>query len=194
MSRTVVSWIGAGMLLLAGGAGLAQQPVDTSSKAPPGAADRGAEKPLAGADRKFVMEAAQGGMMEVELGQLATRLAADEEVKQFGQRMVTDHQKANSELMDLASRRGVAVSKELEGKHKAMMDKLSQLSGAAFDRQYMREMVKDHRDDVAAFEREARQGKDEELRNWSQKTLPTLREHLTMAARVDARLKGVSNR
>ncbi len=132
-------------------------------------------------DREFMMKAAIGGMEEVELGRLATQKAASPDVKQFGQRMVDDHSKANSELMGLAARKAVSLPTALDKQHQDDVDKLSKLSGAAFDREYMSMMVKDHQEDVAEFEREAASGADTDVKQWAERTLPTLRQHLQMA-------------
>jgi putative membrane protein len=131
-------------------------------------------------DKKFVMEAAMGGMAEVELGRLATERGMSDEVKQFGQRMVDDHSKANEELMQVASAKGMTLPTTLDAKHQAMVDKMSKMSGAAFDKAYKQEMLKDHRKDVASFEREAGKGMDAEVKGFAAKTLPTLKEHLSM--------------
>ena len=132
-------------------------------------------------DKHFLKEAAQGGQAEVTLGQMAAKQAANDDVKKFGQRMVDDHTKASDELKKLAASQGVTLPTEMDRKAKAVQQRLSQLSGAEFDRAYMKEMVKDHQKDVAAFEREARQGNDPDLKNWAAQTLPTLKEHLDLA-------------
>jgi putative membrane protein len=132
-------------------------------------------------DKHFLKEAAQGGEAEVTLGQMAAKQAANDDVKKFGQRMVDDHTKASDELKKLAASQGVTLPPEMDRKAKAVQQRLSQLSGAEFDRAYMKEMVKDHQKDVAAFEREARQGNDPDLKNWAAQTLPTLKEHLDLA-------------
>jgi putative membrane protein len=136
---------------------------------------------LSSADRKFVMEAAMGGMAEVELGRLASQRGSSDAVKQFGQRMVDDHSRANSELMQLASGKGITLPTGLDAKHQALMTKMSALSGAAFDRAYAKDMVKDHTKDVALFQKEGSRGADADLKGFAQKTLPTLQEHLSMA-------------
>jgi putative membrane protein len=136
---------------------------------------------LGAADRKFVMEAAMGGMAEVELGRLAAERGSSDAVKQFGQRMVDDHSRANSELMQLASGKGITLPTTLDAKHQALVTRMSRLSGAAFDRAYAREMVKDHQKTVALFQREATRGADTDLKAFAQTTLPTLQEHLSMA-------------
>jgi putative membrane protein len=136
---------------------------------------------LNSADRRFVMEAAMGGMTEVELGRLAAERGSSDAVKQFGQRMVGDHSRANGELMQLVSGKGITLPTALDAKHQAMVAKMSRLSGAAFDRAYAKEMVKDHNKTVALFQREATGGADADLNAFAQKTLPTLQEHLSMA-------------
>jgi putative membrane protein len=128
-------------------------------------------------DKHFVMKAAKGGMMEVELGQLAAERAQDPAVKAFGQRMVTDHTKANQELMALAASKGITLKDDGDkADHKSK--KLSDKSGADFDKAYVKMMVDDHEEDVKLFEKEAEDGKDADLRAFASKTLPTLRDHL----------------
>jgi putative membrane protein len=134
-----------------------------------------------GGDQGFVKEAAMGGLAEVELGRLATQKAQSSEVKQFGQRMVDDHSKANDQLKPIAQRENVPVPTQLTGKEKTLYDRLSKLSGAQFDRAYMRAMVDDHRKDVAAFRRESTGGKDMDVKMFASQTLPTLEDHLKMA-------------
>jgi putative membrane protein len=132
-------------------------------------------------DRNFVMEAAMGGMAEVELGKLATQKATSDAVKQFGQKMVDDHSAANSELTQLAAAKGITLPTELDAKHRADITRLSKLSGAAFDGAYSKAMLDDHVKDVAAFEKESTSGTDPEVKAFATKTLPTLKQHLEMA-------------
>jgi putative membrane protein len=147
---------------------------------------------LASADRQFIMEAARGGMAEVELGQLASDKAQSDAVKQFAQRMVTDHGKANDELKSLAQSKNVTLPAELDAKHKSTKDRLSKLSGAQFDRAYMQEMVSDHQKDVSEFRKQSQSAKDAELKAWAAKTLPTLQEHLQMAQAASRNAVGTS--
>ena len=147
---------------------------------------------LAAADKAFVMEAAQGGMAEVELGRLATEKASNADVKQFGQRMVDDHGKANDELKGLASQKNVTLPTELDAKHKAARDRLSKLTGDAFDKAYMTDMVADHNKDVAAFTRASKTAKDADLKAWAGKTLPTLQEHQRLAKEVAGKVRGTA--
>ncbi|HBG06952.1 MAG: DUF305 domain-containing protein [Geobacteraceae bacterium GWC2_58_44] len=140
-----------------------------------------AEKGLARADKAFVKSAAGGGMMEVQMGELATKNAASQEVKDFGQRMVTDHGKANDELKTIAAAKDVKLPTELKGKQKEKVDKFSKLTGAEFDKKYMQAMVKDHVKDIAKFNKAIKNVKDPEINAWATKTLPTLEQHLQQA-------------
>jgi putative membrane protein len=136
------------------------------------------------ADEKFVEKAAQGGMAEVELGQLATQKASSDDVKKFGQRMVDDHSKANEELKQVAGSKGIDLPMSLNAKDQATKDRLSKLSGDAFDRAYLQDMVKDHIKDVAEFQHESKSGKDSDIKNFASQTLPTLQEHLNQAKSI----------
>jgi putative membrane protein len=129
-------------------------------------------------DSGFMKKAADGGMAEVELGQLAVQKASSSDVKAFGQRMVDDHGKANEELKQLAAAKHVDLPQQPGAKHKATKARLEQLSGADFDQAYVDEMVKDHKKDVAEFQRESKSAKDPDLKDFAAQTLPTLQDHL----------------
>ncbi len=144
-------------------------------------------------DHKFAMAAANGGLAEVELGKLATANASNDDVKKFGQRMVDDHGKANDELASILKQKGMNPPTALEGKEKATYDKLSKLSGPAFDKAYMSAMVKDHTEDVKEFENQSKSGKDPELKAFASKTLPTLQDHLKMAKDTQSKLGAGTN-
>jgi putative membrane protein len=133
-------------------------------------------------DQEFIKEAAQGGTAEVKLGELAQENASSPAVKKFGRRMVEDHSMANKQLTGLLNKKGTPLAgKELNREQKENYDRLSKLHGAAFDRAYIKDMVKDHKEDVALFRSAAKNLKDPDLRAWAEKTLPTLEEHLRMA-------------
>lgn len=136
------------------------------------------------ADQGFVIEAAGDNRAEVDLGQIAVQRAARDSVRQFGQRMVTDHGQAITELQQLAQQKGIALPGGPEDKHRAVKDRLATLAGPEFDRAYMQEMLVDHQNDVDTFEREAQSGADPEVKAWAAKTLPTLREHLRLAREI----------
>lgn len=152
-----------------------------------GAADEHAKITVskkASADSRFIRHVAQDGMAEVELGKMANERASSRTVKEFAQRMATDHGKANEELAQLAQQKGITIPTGPDSKHKKVMDRLSKLSGADFDRAYMREMTRDHDKDVKAFQREAQQAKDADVKAWVTKTLPTLQEHQQQAKQI----------
>jgi len=135
-------------------------------------------------DSTFVKKAAQGGLAEVELGQLAAQKASSEEVKRFGQRMVDDHTRANEELKQVAAQKNIDVPQQLDAKDKATKARLEKLSGEQFDRAYMRNMLKDHQKDVAEFERMSKVAKDPAIKNFAEQTLPTLKDHLKEAEKI----------
>jgi len=147
---------------------------------------------LATSDRKFLAEAAGGGLAEVELGRLAAEKASNPDVKAFGQHMVDDHSKVNEELKRLADSKGAPVPSALPAKEAQLKKKLSGLSGAAFDRAYVDAMVKDHKEDVAAFEKQSTTAHDPDVAAFASKTLPTLREHLTRVEGISRSMKGKS--
>lgn len=154
------------------------------------ASSSGSAAAMPAADKAFAQKAAIGGMAEVQMGQLAQQKGASDQVKQFGSRMVDDHGKANDELKQLASTKGMTLPTDLDAAHKSKMAKLEKLSGAAFDRAYMTEMLADHKKDVAEFQKEAKSGRDSDLKGWAGKTLPTLQDHLKMAQDTAAAVKG----
>jgi len=136
-------------------------------------------------DQAFVKAAARGGLAEVELGKLAQQKASSNDVKQFGERMVADHSKANDELKSLAESKNITLPTTMSARDQALYDRLSKLSGEAFDRAYIRAMVRDHRKDVNEFRREARSGRDPDVKAFASKTEPTLEEHLKQAREIN---------
>jgi putative membrane protein len=140
------------------------------------------------ADQHFVMEAYEGGMAEVALGQLATEKASNPKVKEFGQRMVTDHGKANDELKTVAASKNITLPTKLNAKNQATKDRLSKLSGSAFDHAYINDMVKDHQGDAAAFHKAATTAQDPDVKAWATKTGAVVDEHLKMAQDIQKEL------
>jgi putative membrane protein len=145
---------------------------------------------LARGDRNFIESAAKAGMAEVEMGKMAQGKASNAGVRDFAQRMVSDHTKANEELMSLAATKGVQVPAALDRSHRNQADKLGKLSGAEFDREYVSSQVSDHRKAVAEFKKAADSARDPELKAWAAKTLPTLQQHHKMAETLHDELKG----
>jgi len=184
-SSTLSAGIGLAFFLAAGvaAAQVTSPPSASNMKA-------GATASIPAADKAFVEKAAVGGLAEVNMGKMALEKGSSDQVKQFGARMVEDHSKANDELKQIASSKGITLPTDLDAKHKAKMDKMQKLSGAQFDRAYMDDMVADHKQDVAEFKKEASSGKDSEVKSFAAKTLPTLEDHLKMAESTDAAVKG----
>lgn len=166
--------LAAGSLQGASALAAGQPSTSATSAASPSAGSK-----VASADRQFAMKAAQGGLAEVELGKLAEANAQNDQVKSFGERMVKDHSAANDKLKQVASAEGIQLPTTL-GPHQKDVDKLKSLKGAQFDAQYMTHMVSDHRKDVKEFEKEAKSGHGD-IKQFASDTLPTLREHLSLA-------------
>jgi len=187
-SRLSAVSIGIGVaFLVAASAAAAQGTGGTTSS---GSSMSASGASLAAGDKTFVQKAAIGGIAEVEMGKMAQQKGSSDQVKQFGSRMVEDHSKANDELKQIASSKGITLPTDLDAKHKSKMDKMQKLSGAQFDRAYMDDMVADHKEDVAEFKKQASSGKDSDLKAFASKTLPTLEDHLKMAQSTDAAVKG----
>ena len=136
-------------------------------------------------DAKFAKEAAVGGMTEVQLGKLAQEKGSLDSVKQFGQKMVDDHTKANEELKQISSKNGMQIPDALDSKHQARVDKLSKLSGPEFDKAYLKDQLKDHQEDVKQFKTEAQGGSNPAVKGFAAKTLPILQEHLSMVQKLN---------
>jgi putative membrane protein len=136
---------------------------------------------LNSADRQFMTRAAMMDMAEIQTGRLAVSQGASESVRQFGQRMIDDHTRTSQQLMQMASAAGFTPPQTLDAKHQAAADKLSRLTGAEFDRAYMKQMVKDHQEAVSLYQRQSTRGGMPDLRAFASATLPALQEHLSMA-------------
>ena len=140
-------------------------------------------------DKAFATKAAEGGMGEVKLGELAASMAANADVKAFGKRMQTDHGKAGDELKQWATTKGVTLPATLNAETQKTHDELSKKSGAAFDKAYMEDMVKDHDKDVKEFQEASAKVKDPDLKSWIDKTLPVIQDHDKMAHDIAKKLK-----
>src|SRR3982074_122435 len=186
ISRIAIVTLGVGALCLAttSSALNAYPPLKTGANAdapkaspsPAKGAAKAASK-LSATDKTFMLNAAKGGMMEVEWGKLAAQNGQNADVKKFGNRMVTDHSKANSELMALAKEEGVSLpAAKSPGKWKS-------------DKDYMDMMVKDHEKDLAEFQGEAQNGTDPDLKKFADKTSKMVKKHLDMAKETQGKLK-----
>lgn len=132
-------------------------------------------------DKKFVKDAAEGGLAEVEMGKLAVQKGTIPEIKQFGQKLIDDHTKANDQLKQVAGQDKITVPTAPDKKEQDRIDKLSKLSGAKFDKAFVKEEVKDHKTDITAFQQEAQGGSDANVKTFASNTLPVLHQHLQIA-------------
>jgi putative membrane protein len=130
----------------------------------------------------FAMQAAVISKAEIELGQMAAQKSQDEEVRDFGQRMVKDHKAADAKLKKIAAQENIELPDSLDAEHQAVKQKLSGLQGDAFDREYAKEMAKGHDKAVALFEAASQAPQmPADLKEFAATTLPTLQEHDEMA-------------
>ena len=185
MTRTMVAT--AALALALGAAPAVAQTSTTTTTTQSGTAEAGK---LAEADQKFVEKVAQDGIAEADLGALAKERAKSDEVKQFAQRMIDDHGKANEELKGLGAKKGFTVPAQLDADHREDLEELTRLTGAELDKKYIDEMVDDHEDDVEEFRDASKEAKDADVRAWAAKTLPILEEHLAEAKKLKERLGG----
>jgi len=140
-------------------------------------------------DYRFLEKAARGGMEEVELGQLAEKKAASPAVRQFGERMVTDHGKLNNQLKQLASQKGATVPTSLSHHENSTVEHLQNENGVKFDQSYAKDMVKDHKHDIKEFQSAAKSVQDPDLRAFVQSAVPILQDHLNMAENMENSVK-----
>jgi putative membrane protein len=138
------------------------------------------------ADIMFVRNAADGGMTEVELGKVAEKNGQRNDVKSFGRDMVKDHSNANDNLKAVASKINATVPDKLSAKHQTKIDKMSKMSGDAFDKAYIKDMVEDHEKDIAEFEKARGEVSSEELKKFIDNTVPVMKHHLEMAKKMQA--------
>lgn len=146
-------------------------------------------EPIASADKEFMTRAAQDSMLEVTLGADAARLGSSPAVKELGDRLVRDHSKSDAELQELATKKGIVLSTELDEQHKKEIQRLEKLNGKAFDAEFAKFMISDHETDVKEFQKEATDAKDPDLRSWAARSVPILEQQLAMASSMKSKAK-----
>ena len=166
-----------------GAAGQSSAPAKKSALAKPAPG-------MAEEDREFANKAAAGGIAEVELGRAAQHKTKSIEVRKYADRMVADHGTANDELKALAAQKKIPLPTAPSRVTQIEIEKLQKNTGAKFDLEYLEHMVKDHKKDIALFEKQAKSGKDAELKKWAGDKLPILQEHLRLAEAALAAAKG----
>ncbi|TSJ43332.1 DUF4142 domain-containing protein [Mucilaginibacter corticis] len=140
-------------------------------------------------DAKFAVDAANGGMTEIQLSQLATTKAVNSKVKDFANMMITDHTKAGDSLKAVATTKNITLPDSVNADSKKAIADLSAKSGADFDKAYVDKMVADHKATVDMFESASKSLKDPDLKAFVDKTLPTIKGHLDHINKIKAGMK-----
>ena len=135
-------------------------------------------------DKMFVRKALQGGLTEVQLGQLTLQKSDNSQVKEFAQRMVDDHTKLGEQMKPIAQQLGVGVPDQPSKKDRQLIAKMQALSGSAYDQAYIKDMVKDHKQDLSEFQTEASSGQDQTVKDAATQGSKVIAEHLQMAQQL----------
>jgi putative membrane protein len=135
-------------------------------------------------DKMFVKKALQGGLAEVQLGQLTLQKSNNDQVKQFAQRMIDDHTKLGEQMKPVAQQLGVSEPDGISKKDKSTIAKLQGLSGPAYDQAYIRDMVKDHKQDLSDFQTEASSGQDQTVKDAANQGSKVIAQHLQMIQQI----------
>lgn len=139
---------------------------------------------LSKTDSEFVTKAAEGGLAEVQMAQLAQQKSQKQGVKDFAQHMIDDHTPNNQKLMTIASSKGITAPTEPSPAQQKMLAKLQGLDGAKFDHAYLTGQVKAHQAMLKVFQHEATNGRDTDLKSFAETTVPTVQQHVTMAQNI----------
>jgi putative membrane protein len=176
MNRSLV--LVAALLCATGGASMAQE--------------TGTSAQTSAAAKAFVEQAGTSGLAEVEMGEIGAQKATNGQVKAFAKQIVADHKKANEELVTAIKGKGLQVPSSRTSMHKATVEKFQQQdAGKNFDRDFMEQMIEDHKAEVELFEAAADDEKlDLDLRSYAKRILPTLRDHLKQAQTIQSKLAG----
>lgn len=177
----VVALVGAGLCFGVSAQAAEKKDEKKTDKASSSPAKSPATANLSDKDKSFMKEAAKGGQMEVDMGKTAQTKGKSADVKKIGSTMVADHTKANNELMGIAKKKGVDLSKEKPMSHS--------IGDANFDKDYVNMMVKDHEKDLSEFQAEAKNGTDADVKAFASKTSAVIKKHLDMVKAAQAKLK-----
>jgi len=135
-------------------------------------------------DKMFVKKAMQGNIAEVQLGQLTLQKSSNDQVKKFAQKMIDDHTKMNEEMKPVADQLHADVPTEVSKKDKSLISKMQSLSGPAYDQAYIKDMVKDHKQDLSEFQSEASSGQDPTVKDAASQGSRVIAEHLQMIQQI----------
>ena len=185
--------LGAGLLLAVGGCQQSDRNVQAARETEPSAGKTANKAVLNDSDRDFLKKAEDGDIKERNIGRVALEKSQNKDVKDYAQTLVDDHTKDLRRVVDLMNEKGMPQPKDLpEVKHEAI-GKLDQLSGDAFDREFVNMMVDDHQKDIAQFQKEVNAAQDEDVKYYSMHTLPVLQEHLKKARELQQKVSSGSN-
>ena len=185
-----VSFVCAAMLLAGSSCSSRQDAVETAQKE--NEAKNEVQQPTQGQEEKkdfdseFATKAASGGLLEVELGKVMAAKASTPEARKFGQQMVDDHTKANEELKAIAAKHNITLPTSLGEDHQKVYKDVTEEKGVDMDKEYLKEMVKDHEEDVKEFTEASVKASAPDLKAFATKTVPTLQHHLEMAQQLSA--------
>jgi len=138
---------------------------------------------------KFANKAGMGGMAEIQLSKLAQQKSTNKKIKDFADMMVTDHTKAADTLSAIAKAKNITLPASLDADHQKKYDDLSKMSGADFDKGYVKIMVSDHQDAVNLFQDEAKNGTDPQLKAFAGKVEPIIQMHLDAINKINSGMK-----
>ncbi len=144
--------------------------------------------PLTASDTKFVRSQLEGNMAEVQIAQLALKQSQDQNIRNFAQKMITDHTAANGTLMPIAQAHDIAMPATLDARHERMIERLSKLNGIAFDTAYINGMIRMHDATIKAMNDQLAGGQNQIINVWVQNTRPTVMQHEMLAQQIKAEL------
>ena len=136
-------------------------------------------------DAEFMAKAASGGMLEVQMGQQVVKRAVTPEARQFAQKMVSDHEKSNAELKALAARKNITIPATMADEQSKIYKDVLEKQGVKMDQEYMKEMIKDHQEDVKEYTEAAAKAADPEIKAFATKNVPVLQMHLAMVTQME---------
>jgi putative membrane protein len=180
MTKTTMLGVAIATALMCSAAGTWAQGTQSARGAQSGQGMQAAQSKPDKAAQAFITKAVQGNLAEVQMGQLAQQQGSSDQVKNFGQQLVSDHTSANQKATSVAGQLGVTPPNEPNKKQKSDYDKMSKMSGAAFDRQFAKMMVADHKKDIAEYKKASKM-KNDAVAGYATDSLPVLEKHLQIA-------------
>ncbi len=147
---------------------------------------------LSSHDTTFVNQAAEHGQAEVRLGQLFVQNAQNQSLKDYGQRLIDDHNRLNQQLTQLATQKGVTVPTAVDMHRQRELDHLASLSGKDFDEKALKDSIRDHERDIRTFQDAAQNSQDPDVKAFAQQALPILQDHLNQARQLEKTLNSSS--